>query len=65
MTLDISPATAGGTEADDLDFATPATEKVSGGVATLSPVVKWNKALRQEGELAVVDATLSVGNGSS
>ncbi|CAM9280554.1 unnamed protein product [Ascophyllum nodosum] len=67
VTLDIASPEMTDDDAEEPEFVTPVTEKVAGGVATFkNPVVTWKKPLRQGGNLAVVDATLSfgVGNGN-
>ena len=68
VTLDIASPEMTDDDAEEPEFVTPVTEKVAGGVAMFkNPVVTWKKPLRQGGNLAVVDATLSfgVGNGNS
>lgn len=41
-------------------------EKVAAGAATFNDsVVKWERPLKSDGELAVVDATLYIGTSSS
>lgn len=66
MTLDVTAAIEGDPHEEGPEFVGSVTEKVAAGAATFkNPVVKWSKPLRQEGELVVVDATLSFGTGNS
>lgn len=64
--LEIMAAVEGNADDEGPEFVGTMKTMVAAGVATFTPpVVKWNKPLKQEGELAVVDATLSIGSGSS
>lgn len=64
--LEIMAAVEGNADDEGPEFVGTMKTMVAAGVATFTPpVVKWNKPLKPEGELAVVDATLSIGTGSS
>lgn len=48
------------------EFAGPVREKVAAGAATFNDsVVKWERPLKADGELAVVEASLFIGTTSS
>lgn len=66
MGLDITAANASTVNDEGPEFAGPVREKVAGGTASFNDaVVKWQRPLKSEGELAVVEATLRTGTGSS
>eukprot|EP00903_Cladosiphon_okamuranus_P018047 g16608.t1 len=67
VSLDINAANANASAANDKgpEFAGPAREKVAGGAATFNDsVVKWERQLKADGELAVVEASLFIGSTS-
>ena len=66
ISLDIAAASEDASDEDGPEFIGSAVEKVAEGSATFdSLAVKWNKPLKKEGELVVIEATLRVGSGKS
>ncbi|CAM9801347.1 unnamed protein product [Pylaiella littoralis] len=62
VSLEITAANMGAANEEGPEFSGPVREKIAGGAATFNDtVVKWQKLLKSEGELAVVEATLRVG----
>lgn len=67
MRLQITSAVedeGGGVDDDGPELLGSVEAVVAAGAATFNPgpVVKWDRLLRQEGNAAIVDATLHVGN---
>ncbi|CAN0328527.1 unnamed protein product, partial [Ectocarpus fasciculatus] len=61
VSLEITAASAGDASEVGPEFVGPVREKVAAGSASFNDsVVKWNRPLKSDGELAVVDATLMV-----
>lgn len=66
VSLEITAANMGAANEEGPEFSGPVREKIAGGAATFNDtVVKWQKLLKSEGELAVVEATLRVGTSNS
>ena len=66
MTLDIAAAVEGASNEEVPELSGPAVEKVAEGSATFDNlIVNWDKPLKKEGELVVVEATLRTGSGKS
>ena len=66
VSLDITAANASGANEKGPDFAGPEREKVAAGAASFNgSVVKWERPLKADGELAVVEASLFIGTSTS
>lgn len=66
VALDVTAANASAANDKGPEFAGSVKEKVAAGAATFSDsVVKWERPLKADGEMAVVEATLLIGASSS
>lgn len=66
VSLDITAANPSAANDKEPEFAGLVREKVAAGAASFNDaVVKWEKPLKSDGELAVVEATLYIGTTSS